>query len=155
MPRLCLFQPDIAGNVGSMLRLSACLAIPCEVIGPCGFPWDDHRLRRAGMDYIHQADYRFHNDWAQFLSWRDTETPEARLILLTTRGNQPLPTFQWAADDLIMVGQESAGAPQKVHDAAHARLRVPAAARALNVATTAALALGHAINQLDAWPAND
>lgn len=151
-PRLCLYQPDIAGNVGSMLRLSACLAVPCEVIGPCGFPWDDRRLRRAGMDYIDQTDYRYHQDWAGFNQWREAETPDSRLILLTTKGDQSMVDFTWQSNDLILLGRESAGAPPEVHQAAQARLRVPAAARSLNVATTAALALGHAINQLDAWP---
>ncbi|MBV6631819.1 MAG: hypothetical protein KI792_02165 [Alphaproteobacteria bacterium] len=154
MPRLCLFQPDIAGNVGSMLRLAACLAVPCEVIGPCGFPWDDRRLRRAGMDYIDQTDYRFHTDWAAFGRWREENLPKSRLILLTTKGDGALPDFTWSEGDLIILGRESAGAPEEVHQAADARLRVPAAARSLNVATTAALALGHAVNQLNAWPVN-
>ena len=50
--RIALFEPDIPQNLGAFIRLSACLAVPLEIIEPCGFPLDDKRIRRASMDSI-------------------------------------------------------------------------------------------------------
>lgn len=151
--RLCLYQPDIAANVGSILRLAACLAVPCEIIGPCGFPFDDSRLRRAGMDYLALADYRHHQSWQAFCAWR--ETLPGRLVLLTTRTSQPVQQFDFADDDLLLFGRESAGVPESVHESVDARLRIPmaAGARSMNLAQSAALVLGLGLRQTGGWPA--
>jgi tRNA (cytidine/uridine-2'-O-)-methyltransferase len=152
--RLCLYQPDIAANVGSILRLGACLATPCEIIGPCGFPFDDTRLRRAGMDYIEQAEYRYHASWSTFHAWRSGLDRPARLVLLTTKGAETMPGFRFQPDDLLLFGRESAGVPEDVHAAADHRILVPMApgARSLNLAMSAALVLGEALRQTEGWP---
>jgi tRNA (cytidine/uridine-2'-O-)-methyltransferase len=149
--RLALFQPDIAQNCGSMLRLCACLGVAADVIGPCGFVWSDAKLRRAGMDYLDRADLRRHDSWPAYQAARGP----GRLVLLTTRGDHALPGFAFRRDDAIMVGRESAGVPAEVHAAADARLVIPMApdARSLNVAVAAALALGEALRQTGQWPA--
>ena len=54
--RLVLFEPDIPQNTGTLLRLAACLGVPVDVIGPCGFHLDDRRLRRAGLDYLDRVE---------------------------------------------------------------------------------------------------
>jgi tRNA (cytidine/uridine-2'-O-)-methyltransferase len=150
--RLALFQPDIAQNCGAMLRLCACLGVPADVIGPCGFVWADAKLRRAGMDYLDQVELCRHESWAAFRARRGP----GRLILLTTRSSIALHGFAFRRDDTLMVGSESAGAPPEVHDAADARLVIPmaAAARSLNVALAAALALGEGLRQTGQWPAH-
>jgi tRNA (cytidine/uridine-2'-O-)-methyltransferase len=143
--RLVLYEPDIPQNTGTMLRLGAALGVPVDLIEPCGFLIDDRRLRRAAMDY---ADFL---DLTRWTSWRRySEAGHAgRLVLLTTRATQPYTDYAFAADDRIMVGRESAGVPDAVHDAAGARLVIPLRpeARSINVATAAAMVLGEAIRQ--------
>ena len=64
--RLALHQPDQAGNVGTILRTAACLGVGLDIVEPCGFPWADRALKRAGMDYAAIAQVRRHADWAGF-----------------------------------------------------------------------------------------
>lgn len=148
--RLALFQPDIAQNTGTMLRLAACLGVAVDIIEPCGFALDERRFRRAGMDYLDRVDLRRHSSWAAYSRAR---TP-GRLVLLTTRADAAHTDFAFRADDTLMVGQEGAGVPQEVHDAADARISVPMAAgmRSLNVALAAAVVLGEALRQTDGFP---
>jgi len=148
--RIALHQPEIAGNVGTILRLAACLGIAVDVIEPCGFAFGDRALARAGMDYAERAAVTRHADWAAF---RDA-TP-ARLMLFTTTGDVRLPDARFYADDVLLFGSEGAGAPRHVHDAATQRLRIPIAAdaRSLNLAIAVAMAAGEAIRQTGGWPA--
>jgi tRNA (cytidine/uridine-2'-O-)-methyltransferase len=148
--RLALFQPDIAGNVGTILRLGACLGVPVDLIEPMGFPWSDRALARAGMDYAAQAEVRRHADWEAFAS----QVP-GRIILLTTGGGTRLDEARFAPGDTLLLGSESAGAPDFVHDRADLALRIPLAPefRSLNVAIAAGIALGEALRQTGGWPA--
>lgn len=147
--RLALFQPDIPQNAGAILRLAGCLGVGVDIIEPCGFFLDDRRLRRAGLDYLALASFERHRDWAAFRRAR----PQ-RLLLLTTRGDRSYLDFAFEADDLLLLGRESAGVPEEVHQAADARLAVPlvAGARSLNIATAAALVLGEALRQTEGFP---
>jgi tRNA (cytidine/uridine-2'-O-)-methyltransferase len=147
--RLVLNAPDIPQNVGAMLRLGACLAVPVDVVGPLGFLWSNARLKRAGMDYLTVANVARHDSWTAFLAAR----PPGRLVLLTTAGT-PHVDFAFAATDQLVVGAESRGAPPEVHAAADARLAIPMAPglRSLNVATAAAIALAEALRQTQLWP---
>jgi tRNA (cytidine/uridine-2'-O-)-methyltransferase len=142
--RLALYQPDIPQNAGAMLRLGACLDVGIDIVEPCGFLLDDRRLRRAGMDYVAEADWQRHPSWAAF---RERQT--GRLVLLTTIGDTPYTRFAFSADDTLMVGSESGGVPDEVHRAADARLVIPIrpGLRSLNVALAAAIVLGEAIRQ--------
>ncbi len=147
--RIALHQPEIAGNVGTILRLGACLGLPVEVIEPCGFAFGDRSLARAGMDYVARAGVTRHADWVAFRRTR----PE-RLMLFTTAGGTRLPDARFEEDDLLLFGSESTGAPAPVHAAAAARIRVPMAAgeRSLNLAVACALACGEALRQTGGWP---
>lgn len=152
MPSLVLYQPDIPQNAGAMLRLCACLAVEAHVIEPAGFDISDRALKRAGMDYLaHIAPVR-HLGWGDFEAWRKREG--RRLVLLTTKSARPYVEFMFAPGDLLMVGRESAGVPDAVHDAADARLLIPMAPglRSLNVATAAAMVLGEALRQTGGFP---
>ena len=131
------------------MRMAAALGVALDVVEPCGFILDDKRLRRAGMDYLDLLDWTRHSSWAAF---RRDRAP-GRLVLLTTRAARPYTDFAFRPDDLIMVGRESAGVPEDVHDAADVRLLIPMRppARSLNVALAAAMVLGEALRQCDAF----
>jgi tRNA (cytidine/uridine-2'-O-)-methyltransferase len=149
--RLALFQPDIPQNVGAAIRLSACLNVGLDVIEPCAFALDDKSLKRAALDYGPLAHLTRHASWGAFLTARP---PGARLVLLTTRGDTRFPDVTFRPDDILLMGAESAGAPDEIHAAAAVRLRIPLAlgARSLNVVTAATLALGEALRQNNAFP---
>jgi tRNA (cytidine/uridine-2'-O-)-methyltransferase len=148
--RLALYQPDIPQNAGAILRLGACFGVAVDIIEPCGFVLDDRRLKRAGMDYLAQCIWARHASWERF-----QETREAgRLVLLTTKGDIPYHRFTFAAGDTLLLGRESAGVPETVHEAADARLviRLRPGLRSLNLAQAAALALGEALRQTGQLP---
>lgn len=148
--RLALFEPDIPQNTGALLRLGACLGVAVDIIEPCGFLFTDRGLKRAGMDYLAQADYRRHESWAAFEAQR-----QGRLLLLSSKASQPYTEFRFAPDDILLLGSESAGVPDSVRDAADARLRIPLkpGLRSLNVALAAAMVLGEALRQTEGFPA--
>lgn len=145
--RLALFEPDIPQNTGAMMRLCACLGVDLDIIGPCGFVWDDQKIRRAGMDYIDHLVLTRHDSWNAYAA--HTRAQPGRLVALTTRAEHNLYDFTFAPDDTLLVGRESAGLPPHVHAAADARLLIPLrpGLRSLNVATAAAMALGEALRQ--------
>jgi len=144
--RLALYQPDIPQNLGGIMRLCACFDVPLDIIEPCGFAFDDKRIRRAGMDYIEHVKYTLHPSWAQFLETHKGK----RLALLTTRGAGSLYKTRFHEDDILLLGRESAGAPQEVHDASGLRIRIPMKEemRSFNVAMSAAIALSEALRQI-------
>lgn len=147
--RLALFQPDIPGNVGAVLRTCACLRIPLELIEPLGFPWDDKRVRRSAMDYYDAVEITRHAGWDAFRAGR----PE-RLVLMTAHASVPITQAQFEPDDIILMGSESAGAPPHVHDAAAVRVRIPIVPglRSLNVSVAAGIALHEGLRQVDGLP---
>jgi len=149
--RIALFQPDIPQNTGNMLRLGACLNVPVDIIEPCGFPLADRGLKRAGLDYLTIAAMKRHDSWETFL---EQLGPDARLILLTTTSASPYTDFNFSENDIILMGRESAGVPENVHDRADARLFIPMAegARSLNVSSACAIVTGEALRQLSAFP---
>ncbi|MBS0295577.1 MAG: tRNA (cytidine(34)-2'-O)-methyltransferase [Proteobacteria bacterium] len=148
--RLALFQPDIPQNLGGAIRLAACLGVGLDVIEPCGFPLSDRTLRRAAMDYAEACEVTRHDSWMRF----EAERAPGRLVLMTTRGAEPIHSFSFRSDDILLMGRESAGVPDEVHNAADARLVIPTApgTRSLNVVSAAAIALGEGLRQINAWP---
>lgn len=150
--RLALYQPDIPQNTGALLRLAACFAVGVDLIEPMGFLFDDRRLRRAALDYAALVDLRRYSSWPAFFAERDRAS---RLVLMTTAGSVPLYRFTFAADDTILLGRETTGAPQEVHEAADARIVIPLRppARSLNVALAGAIALAEALRQLNQFSA--
>ncbi|OHC76357.1 MAG: tRNA methyltransferase [Rhodospirillales bacterium RIFCSPLOWO2_12_FULL_58_28] len=150
--RLALFEPDIPQNTGAMLRTAACLGIGVDIIEPAGFVLSDKRLHRAGMDYLKLAEITRHDSWASFLD--ACINNKSRPVLLTAKASVPYGEFRFMADDTLVVGRESAGAPDAVHTACGAAVRIPMviSARSLNVATAAAMALGEALRQTGTFP---
>lgn len=145
---LVLYQPDIPQNAGAMLRLTACLGIPLEVVDPCGFLWDDKRMRRSGMDYLDKATIIRHRSFDDFYNG------QRRVVLLSTKASTTLYDFSFAPGDAIMAGRESAGVPDDVAARLPHRVRIPMmpGLRSLNVALTAAMAISEAMRQLDCFP---
>ncbi len=143
--RLALFEPDIPQNTGALIRLGACFGVPIDIIEPCGFLWSEPKLKRAGMDYLGEADITRHASWARFRAVRS----DARLVLLTTKGAVSYLDFAFAPSDILLLGRESAGVPPEVHDAADARLLIPmrTGLRSLNVAMAGAIVLSEALRQ--------
>ena len=142
--RLALFEPDIPQNAAAIIRLGACLAVPVDIIEPCGFLFSDAGFRRAGLDYVERAEIVRHASWERFRAGC-----AGRLVLLTTKASLPYTQFAYALSDTLLMGRESAGVPDFVHEAANARIRIPlhAGLRSLNVAQAAAMALGEALRQ--------
>jgi tRNA (cytidine/uridine-2'-O-)-methyltransferase len=149
--RLALYQPDIAQNTGTMLRLAACLGVGVDVIAPTGFDMTDRALRRAGLDYLAHVEIVRHASFAEFDTTR--QSSGSRLVLLTTRAGLAYTSFAFRASDILLVGRESAGVPDTVHRAADARVRIPIrpGLRSLNVAVAAAMALGEGLRQTGGW----
>ena len=145
--RIALFQPDIPQNTGSILRFAACLGVAVELIEPAGFDLSDAALRRAGLDYLDHVALRRHESWDAFVEWQHRE--QGRLILLTTSGTQPYFDFSFTPNDIILLGRESAGVPQSVHEHVDFRLTIPmrAGLRSLNVAMAGAMVVGEALRQ--------
>lgn len=154
--RLALFQPDLPQNTGTLLRLGACLDIELDIIEPCGFIFSERTLKRAGMDYLDMVRYRRHHSWEHFLQYR-AEHPEeyGRIVLLTTHASEPYYNFEFRPNDIILMGRESAGVPEEVHQTADARLLIPMNhnARSINVAVSAVMVVGECLRQVNGFPA--
>ncbi len=122
---LALFQPDIPQNLGAAIRLGACLDTQVHVIEPCGFPLSDKAILRAALDYGDPGQVVRHPSWDAF-----------------------------RADDILLFGQESAGVPDFVHDAADARVIIPLSRgrRSFNLTVSAAIGLSEALRQTGQFP---
>ncbi|MDP1025695.1 tRNA (cytidine(34)-2'-O)-methyltransferase [Sphingomonas sp. KR1UV-12] len=142
--RVALYQPDIAGNVGTILRTAACLGAGVDLIEPMGFPFGDRALARAGMDYAARADVVRHADWDAFVA-----QASGRIVLLTSTGAADMPDTAFRSDDILLLGSEGAGVPPSVHARADLRVRIPMRPgfRSLNVAMAAGIVLAEARRQ--------
>ena len=145
--RIALYQPDIPGNTGTILRLAACLGLGVDVIEPAGFDISDRNLKRAGMDYIAAAVLTRHVNWERFEEWR--ASTGRRLVLASTKAAEPYTRFDFRNDDILLFGRESAGVPDHVHERADGRVIIPMVEgqRSLNVAMSVAMITGEAIRQ--------
>jgi tRNA (cytidine/uridine-2'-O-)-methyltransferase len=145
--QIALFQPDIPQNTGTILRLCACLDVAAHIIEPAGFQTSDRHFRRAGMDYLGNVQLMRHDSWTKFEDWRGVAG--SRLVLFTTRGVSSYLDFRYTASDILLFGRESAGVTDTVFAAADARLVIPIkpGLRSLNVAISAAMAVGEALRQ--------
>ncbi|USG62342.1 tRNA (cytidine(34)-2'-O)-methyltransferase [Sneathiella marina] len=148
--RLALYQPDIAPNVGTLLRLGACLGVPVDIIEPCGFPFGAKDLRRSVMDYADAVDVTRHTSWEKFTN----SLSDQRIILLSTKSASPYSDFSFRDSDILLLGQESAGVPREIHESADHRVVIPMAAgmRSINVAIAAAMVLGEGLRQTEQFP---
>ena len=152
---IALYQPDIAQNTGTILRLCACLNLQAHIIEPAGFPSSDRAFRRAGMDYLDDVALMRHTSWIEFEQWRTAgANARPRLALFSTRCRTSYLDHTFRADDILLFGRESAGVPEEVHAAADVRLTIPMrdGMRSLNVAMAVAMAAGEALRQTRSFP---
>jgi len=147
--RIALYQPDIAGNVGAILRTAACFGAGVDLIEPMGFAWSDRKLARSGMDYVGQVAVTRHMDWDAFVG-----SATGRIVLFTTRGAQRLDEAAFQPDDILLFGSEGAGVPDEVHNRADLRVIIPmrAGMRSLNVSVSVGVALAEGLRQTGGLP---
>ncbi|EYS92574.1 tRNA (cytidine(34)-2'-O)-methyltransferase [Bartonella bacilliformis str. Heidi Mejia] len=145
---IALFQPDIAGNTGTILRLGACLGVHVHIIEPAGFDLSDRNLKRAGMDYLERASLERHIDWQYFLD--AMQKFNRRLFLLSTKATTCYTNIRYQKNDVLLFGRESAGVPDYVHQAVDCTLKIPMQqqARSLNLAMSVAITTGEALRQI-------
>ena len=143
--RLALFQPDIPQNTGAIIRLTACFRVSLDIIEPCGFILSDAKLRRSSMDYLNLADIDRHISWEAFVKKRK----QSRLVLITTKADRSLNQFAFDDNDTLILGRESSGVPQVVHNAIPEKVKIPMdqRARSLNVSIAAGIILWEALRQ--------
>ena len=146
--RIALYQPDIPGNTGTILRLAACLGLSVDIIEPAGFDISDRNLKRSGMDYLAAVALTRHVNWERFEDWRRAEG--RRIVLASTKAALPYTQFQFKPDDILLFGRESAGVPDHVHDVADNRVLIPMVQgqRSLNLAMSVAMISGEALRQI-------
>ena len=150
--RIALYQPDIAQNTGTILRLAACLNVAVDIIEPAGFDISSRALRRAALDYFDKVNLKRHGGFNDFRE--EVERTGARLILLTTRAETAYHNIVFRNSDVILAGRESAGVPEEVHASANLRIRIPMRSdlRSLNVAVSVAMVVGEALRQTGEFP---
>jgi tRNA (cytidine/uridine-2'-O-)-methyltransferase len=151
MLEIALYQPDIAPNAATILRMAACFGLTVRIIEPAGFVLTDSSFRRAGLDYLDKATMVRDASWTAYRQ----STPGRRSVLVTTRATLPYGEFAFRPDDIILMGRESAGVPDHVHQTVEARLIIPMrpGLRSLNVALACAMVTGEALRQLGGFPA--
>ena len=151
--RIALFEPDIPQNTGTILRFAACLGVSVDIIEPAGFAVSDRAFRRAGLDYLDHVDISRHRSFRHFHENRDKNTPQ-RLVLLTTQADIPYMDFKFSDYDTLLLGRESAGVPQYVHDIVDARIVIPMHKnlRSINIAAATAMVVGEALRQTGRFP---
>ena len=148
--RIALYQPDIAGNVGAILRTAACMGIGVDLIEPMGFTWSDKAVARSGMDYVGVVDVVRHVDWDAFLG-----QVQGRIVLLTTKGAVRLDVAEFREDDVLLMGSEGAGVPEEVHARADLRVLIPMrpGLRSMNISVATGIVAAEALRQTGGWPA--
>lgn len=146
--QLAVFEPDQPGNLGGLMRLCACFNVELRIVGSLGFPMGDRALRRAAMDYGQNLRCERQPLWSAFLKGRKQSKLPAP-ILLTTKSDHSLYDYQFNDRDCLLLGSESRGVPQEIHDASRVRLSIPIVdqTRSLNLVTAGAIALSEALRQ--------
>ena len=144
--KILLYQPDIAGNVGTIIRMAVCFDIELNIIEPCGFPFDEDKIvKRSAMDYFKFVKLKRYDSFESFKE----SNKDCRIILLTTKSSMPYYDFKFEENDVIMVGRESAGVPEEIHNKVDKRLLIPMknGARCLNVAVSLSIVVGECLKQ--------
>ena len=145
-PKIALYEPDIPQNTASIIRTCSCLGAELEIIEPCGFLFTDKRFKRVVMDYMEKDKIKFFKSTDEFFEDKKNQ----RVILITTKGNISYTEFNYKTSDTLLFGRESAGVPNRVHEAVNERLKIPMKKnkRSLNLATSVGIVLAEQIRQV-------
>jgi tRNA (cytidine/uridine-2'-O-)-methyltransferase len=146
--KVVLYQPDIAGNVGNIIRTCVCFDSEIHIIQPCGFPFDFQRVKKSALDYIHHAKIFLHASFEDFFE-AEIENKNCRLVLASTKGSVDYRNFDFDKNDFLMFGKESAGVPSEVFEKTHHRIFIPMKnqMRSLNVAVSCAIILAKSLEK--------
>ena len=138
-PKIALYEPDIPQNTASIIRTCSCLGAELEIIEPCGFLFTDKRFKRVVMDYMEKDKIKFFKSTDEFFEDKKNQ----RVILITTKGAISYTEFNYKTSDTLLFGRESAGVPNRVHEAVNERLKIPMKKnkRSLNLATSVGIVL--------------
>ncbi|MGI6316343.1 MAG: tRNA (uridine(34)/cytosine(34)/5-carboxymethylaminomethyluridine(34)-2'-O)-methyltransferase TrmL [Christensenellales bacterium] len=142
-----LVEPEIPQNTGNIVRTCAATGCVLHLVEPLGFSIDDKQLKRAGLDYWHLLDIRYHASLEKFLAVCGNE----RLILLTTKAQQTYSDFQYRDGDYLVFGKETRGLPEAfIHAMYQTSVRIPMRkdARSLNLSNAVAIEVYEALRQL-------
>lgn len=144
--KVLLYQPDIAGNVGTIIRMCACLGLDLDIIEPCGFPFNREKIKKSGLDYIDKVKISRYPSFDEYKN----QNIDSRIVLLTTKASVEYTKFDFKQNDILMVGRESAGVPEEVHQAVDGRvvIKMQDNTRCLNVAISLAMVVGEALRQV-------
>jgi tRNA (cytidine/uridine-2'-O-)-methyltransferase len=149
MFNIVLFEPEIPPNTGNIIRLCANTGAKLHLIEPLGFPMEDAKLRRAGLDYHEFARVKVHPNWQQFLI--DEQPKPNRIFALTTKGSGKFHEGQYLADDYFVFGSETKGISDEVRSSIpipnQMRLAMYASSRSLNLSNTVAIVVYEAWRQ--------
>lgn len=149
MFHVVLVEPEIPPNTGNVIRLCANAGAQLHLIEPLGFPLDDAKMRRAGLDYHEYANMKVHKDWDAFIA--DTQPDPARLFALTTHGSSPFADARFEPGDVFVFGPESRGLAPALREtfppAQRIRLPMRPDNRSLNLSNTVAIVVYEAWRQ--------
>jgi tRNA (cytidine/uridine-2'-O-)-methyltransferase len=145
---IVLVEPEIPPNTGNIARLCAATRTHLHLIEPLGFKLDDAQLKRAGMDYWRHVEWHRWPDWAAF---HQQLSPGARLWFIESNGPRLYSEAQFAPEDYLVFGRETAGLPKQLLKENHDHwLRLPMfnpESRSLNLSNCAAIVLFEALRQ--------
>ena len=105
-----LFEPEIPPNTGNIIRLCANTGCDLHLVKPLGFPLDDAKMRRAGLDYHEFAKLVVHEDFSACM----TALAGRRIFAATTKGSQRYDLISYSADDVLLFGPETRGLPPDI-----------------------------------------
>ena len=145
MFNIALYQPDIPQNTAAIIRLCSCFNTTLEIIEPCGFYFNDKRLKRVAMDYLDKTKIIIYKSYENFV----IKKKNSRIILMTTKAKKNYNNFKFNEKDTLLFGRESKGVPKVVHNNSHQRLKIPIKknARSLNISMAVAITLSEALRQ--------
>jgi tRNA (cytidine/uridine-2'-O-)-methyltransferase len=146
--QIVLVEPEIPPNTGNVARLCAATRTRLHLIEPFGFQLDDRQLKRAGMDYWHQVEWK---RWVNWLAFTAHVPPGSKLWYIESNGPRHYAEASYGPDDYLVFGRETAGLPRDLLESNNGTwLRIPMfneASRSLNLSNCAALVLFEALRQ--------
>ena len=149
MNNIVLYQPEIPGNTGNIMRTCVATNTKLHLIKPLGFIIDDKNLKRSGVNYIDKLDYEIYEDWEDFKSKNN-----GTYYFFTRYGRKPHTDFDFSNKDsknlFFIFGKESTGIPKEIlKDYLNNCMRIPMTdnVRALNVSNSVAIAIYEALRQ--------
>ena len=153
MFHVVLVEPEIPPNTGNIIRLCANTGTQLHLIEPLGFPLDDSRMKRAGLDYHEFARMQVHPNWQAFLMAHQPDP--ARMFALTTKGSGNFAQYQFLPGDVFVFGSETKGLDPTLREsfAPAQRIRLPMQPdnRSLNLSNAVAIVVYEAWRQNDFW----